>query len=167
MEFIGITTDGELVFMDKFNNFMGGGCGFTMGTITEEDIKNGNDINMLMDDYRYLWVSAVTDNATDLGLEDWIQLLIEECKGSDKLFVSDDPSFRYDAERILEELPEEIKQRVEDEIGVLGEDYAHLNCMCCGSILNTENRYGVEDTYKFIADREFFLKVVNNPASEK
>lgn len=138
--------DGELFVLEnvfKHTDSFKGATGYSMGTITQSYIDDMNDIDMLCDEYDYLWREAVQACSTEKGLEDFMQSLIDNCSFYDQLFPFDDNSFRYQTEKLVEELPEEQKKELEKVFGVMGEDFAAWSVSGCGRCFNTDDKWDV------------------------
>lgn len=139
--------DGELYVLEyvfKHSDDFKGATGYSMGTITQEYIDEMNDIDMLCEEWDYLWREAVQAGNTDEGLREWMENWQYASVNYDGyLFPSDDNSFRYETEKLVNSLPEDQKKQLEEVFGVMGEDYATWNCSGCGRCFNANDEWDV------------------------
>ena len=137
--------DGELCILNyvfKHGGFKGA-TGYSMGTITQSYIDDMNDVAMLCEEYDYLWREAVQAGRTEKGLEEFMQDWIDEAGYYNYLFPSDDNSYRYETENLVEELPPEHKAELEKVFGVMGEDFAAWSVSGCGRCFNVNDNWDV------------------------
>lgn len=138
--------DGELYVLErtfKHDDDFKGATGYSMGTITQDYVDEMNDVDYLEAELDYLWREAVQAGSTTDSLSDYMQSLVDECQFYDQLFPLDDNSFRYQTEKLVEELPAEQKAELEKVFGVMGEDYVTWNCIGCGRCFNTNDEWDV------------------------
>jgi len=80
---LGITEDNEIVILNyTFESTLNGElfCGATgsiLVPVTQAYIDERNDIDILKENYSYLWQEAVKDGNTELSLEDYLESLVE------------------------------------------------------------------------------------------
>lgn len=138
--------NGDLYILDyvfKHGDDFKGATGYHMNILTQDYIDEMNDIHTLCEEYDYIWREAVQAGRTEKGLEEFMQDWIEESSYYDYLFPSDDNSFRYETEKLIEELPTDQKQELEKVFGVMGEDFAAWNCSGCGRCFNADDNWDV------------------------
>jgi len=138
--------DGELYVLEdlfKYGDGFKGATGYHMGTISQSYIDEMNDINFLCEEYDYLWREAVQAGHTTDSLQEYMQSWIDETSYSDYLYPSDDNSFRYETEKLVEELPEDQKKQLEEVFGVMGEDFAAWFASGCGRCFNSNDEWDV------------------------
>lgn len=138
--------DGELYVLNyvfKHGDNFKGATGYSMGTITQSYIDDMNDISTLCEEYDYLWRDAVKEERTTDSLEDFMQSLVDECSFYDQLFPFDDNSYRYETEKLVEELPAEQKEELEKVFGVMGEDFAAWSVSGGGRCFNANDNWDV------------------------
>lgn len=148
----------EYTFEDS-DNFKGA-VGYIMNTLTQAEIDERKSF-----DYadKYMWKEAVQNDYTELGFEDWWQDLVDECEMSDELFPYDDNSFRYQTERLWEELSDEDRQKLEEVLGVMGEDFVTFDCAGGGRCITSE-----DDDWQVVLDEDLLnkCKELENVATE-
>ena len=139
--------DGELYVLEdvfKYGGGFKGATGYHMNVITQEYIDEMNDIDMLCEEYDYLWREEVQAGHTDEGLREWMEKWqYASVNFYDYLYPSDDNSFRYQTENLVEELPDDQKQELEKVFGVMGEDYATWSVSGCGRCFNPNDKWDV------------------------
>ena len=138
--------DGELYVLEdvfKYSDGFKGATGYSMNVITQEYIDNMNDIDYLENELDYLWREAVQAGKTTDSLSDYMQSLVDECQFYGQLFPLDDNSFRYETEKLVEELPAEQKAELEKVFGVMGEDYTTWSVSGCGRCFNANDKWDV------------------------
>lgn len=138
--------DGELYILEdvfKYSDGFKGATGYHMGVISQSYIDEMNDINFLCEEYDYLWREAVQGGHTTDSLQEYMQSWIDETYYSDQLYPSDDNSFRYQTEKLVEELPADQKQELEKVFGVMGEDFAAWSVSGCGRCFNPNDEWDV------------------------
>lgn len=138
--------DGELYVLEdlfKYGDGFKGATGYHMGTITQSYIDEMNDPYTLAEEYDYIWRESVQAERTELGLQEFMQEWVDSCQYDDLLFPSDDNSFRYQTEKLVEELPEDHKKQLEDTFGVMGEDFAAWSVSGCGRCFNANDEWDV------------------------
>ena len=69
--------------------------------------------------------------------------LVNDCQFYDQLYPLDDNSFRYDTEKLVEELPADQKAELEKVFGVMGEDYVTWSVSGCGRCFNANDEWDV------------------------
>lgn len=106
---VGITKSGELIMVDYlFNTTMNGepfhgATGTRFMPITQAYIDECNDIDVVIENYGYLWEEAVKDGLTTDSQEDYIQGIIDaEVTYGSSLFLGHDDSSVY-------HIPDDIK----------------------------------------------------------
>lgn len=137
---------GELYVLEdvfKYGDGFKGATGYSMGTISQSYIDEMNDICTLCEEYDYLWREAVQAGSTEKGLEEFMQDWVYESSCYGYLFPSDDNSFRYDTEKLVEELPAEQKAELEKVFGVMGEDFVTWSVSGCGRCFNPNDEWDV------------------------
>ena len=138
--------DGELYILEhvfKHSDGFKGATGYHMNIITQDYIDEMNDINFLCEEYDYLWREAVQAGSTEKGLEEFMQDWVYESSCYGYLFPSDDNSFRYETEKLVDTLPEDQKKQLEEVFGVMGEDFATWDCSGCGRCFNADDEWDV------------------------
>lgn len=138
--------NGELYVLEYvFQHSSGfrGATGYRMGTISQSYIDEMNDINYLEAELDYLWREAVQAGNTTDSLREFMQSLIDECQFCDQLYPLDDNSFRYQTEKLVEELPAEQKVELEKFFGVMGEDYVTWSVSGCGRCFNPNDKWDI------------------------
>lgn len=138
--------DGELYVLQdvfKYSDGFKGATGYSMGTITQGYIDDMNDIDYLENELDYLWREAVQAGKTTDGLREYMQSLVDECQFYGQLFPLDDNSYRYDTEKLVEELPAEQKAELEKVFGVIGEDFATWSVGSCERCFNANDKWDV------------------------
>ena len=99
--------DGEVYVLEDV--FKGGATGYTMRPLTKDYVEEMKDPEYIRD----LWKQAVQAGQTDLGLEEWADEVNEEAEMEGRLFATDDDSYRDEFEDLVEELPQEQKEKVQ------------------------------------------------------
>ena len=138
--------DGEIWILEnvfKYSDGFKGATGYHMGTISQSYIDEMNDINFLCEEYDYIWREAVQAGSTEKGLEEFMRDWVYESSCCGYLFPSDDDSFRYQTEKLVEELPTDHKQKLAEVFGVMGEDFATWTCSGCGRCFNVNDEWDV------------------------
>lgn len=161
--FLGINVNCELVFFDRWNTYLGGACGILMdASITKDVIEERNSPDYVASEFRYLWVEAAKDGTTDKGLTEYIEDLIQDTiSGSDSLFLGDDPSYRFATENVIDNLPDEMRKRVEEIVGVRGENYEALSCTSCGALFSDAKSLDTSD-WLLVANPEKIAEILDN-----
>lgn len=137
---------GELYILEyvfKHSDGFKGATGYSMGTITQDYIDDMNDINTLCEEYDYFWREAVQAETTEKGLQEFMEDWVHACYYDGLLFPTDDNSFRYQTEKLVEELPAEQKEQLENVFGVMGEDFAAWSVSGCGRCFNLDDEWEV------------------------
>lgn len=108
-EIVGIK-DGEVFVLESVfdDNGFKGATGYSMRPLTNEDVEQYKDPENL----RELWKQAVSNDITDLGLEEWTEEVNDEAELEGRLFATDDDSFREEFENLVEQLPKSKKDKV-------------------------------------------------------
>lgn len=138
--------DGELYVLEdvfEYSDDFKGATGYSMGTISQSDIDDLNDIDYLESELDYIWREAVQAGNTTDSLRDYMQRLIDECQFYGKLYPLDDDSFRYQTEKLVEELPADQKAELEKVFGVMGEDFVTWSVSGCGRCFNVNDEWDV------------------------
>lgn len=138
--------NGELYVLEdvfKYSDGFKGATGYSMNVITQEYIDDMNDIDYLETELDYLWREAVQAGETTDNLREYIESLVDKCQSHGQLYPSDDNSFRYDTEKLVEELPAEQKAELEKVFGVMGKDYATWSVSGCGRCFNANDEWDV------------------------
>ena len=138
--------NGELYVLEdvfKYSDGFKGATGYSMNVITQEYIDNMNDIDYLENELEYLWREAVQAEKTTDSLREYMESLVDESQFYGQLFPLDDNSYRYDTEKLVEELPAEQKAELEKVFGVMGEDYATWSVSGCGRCFNANDKWDV------------------------
>jgi hypothetical protein len=140
-QIVGIKDNELWILEDSFQHSddFKGVTGYHMDTITQSYIDDRNDTSKLIKKYDYLWREAVAAKNTELGLEEYIEMLQRD--NSDDLFFDDDDSFRYQTKKLINNLPKEQKEKLESIFGVMGEDYVTWNCSGCGRCFNADDKW--------------------------
>ena len=99
--------DGEVYVLKEV--FNGGVVGYSMSPLTKGQAEEMKDPEYVRD----IWVQEVQAGNTDLGLEEWAEEANEAAELDDRLFATDDPSYRDEFEDLVEELPQEQKEQVQ------------------------------------------------------
>ena len=138
--------DGELYILEnafKYSDGFKGVTGYHMNTITQEYIDDMNDIDALCEEYNYLWREAVQAGSTEKGLQEFMEDWVNECSFDGYLFPSDDNSYRYQTEKLIDALPENQKKQIEKVFGVIGKDFVTWTCSGCGRCFNANDKWNV------------------------
>lgn len=118
------------------------GCvGYSMHTLSQEEIDRGNDMDNIKDEYDYLWREAVASQSTELGLEEYLEDLIRDADMSGLYFLGDDDSFRYRFNRIVDELPEDQKETLKRYFGEKDVDFVDWTCNGCGRCFDPNEKW--------------------------
>lgn len=115
---------------------MKGAVGYSMVPLTQEEINGRSDPQNLRD----LWVEAVRADATDLGLDDWVEDL-EYSMDSDQYYPFEDTSFRAEFKELLENSSTRVKRKIQEAFGVEGEDYVDWSSCSCGRIFSADDEW--------------------------
>lgn len=115
---------------------MKGAVGYSMRPLTQEEIDNASDPQNLRD----LWVEAVKEDATDSGLDDWVENL-EYNMDSDQYYPFEDTSFREEFKELLENSSARIKNIIQGFFGVEGEDYVDWSVNSCGRTFSADDEW--------------------------
>ena len=144
-QIVGIKS-GELYVLEdvfKYSDGFKGATGYSMNVIIQEYIDNMNDIDYLETELDYLWRDAVQAGKTTDSLREYMKSLVDECQFYGQLFPLDDNSYRYDTEKLVEELPAEQKAELEKVFGIMGEDYVTWSVGGCGRCFNANDEWDV------------------------
>jgi len=98
---LGETESGEIKMLDYFfdsgklhGQDFKGVTGSSFYFVSPEEIEERNDLDNVKDSYGYLWQEAVRADQTELGLDEYIQELIDsEINYGDGVFFSHDSSY--------------------------------------------------------------------------
>lgn len=115
---------------------MKGAVGYSMRPLTQEEIDSASDPQNLRD----LWVEAVRADATDLGLNEWVEDL-EYNMESDQHYPFEDTSFRAEFKELLENSSARIQRKIQEVFGVEGEDYVDWSVYTCGRSFSADNEW--------------------------
>lgn len=149
---VGIRNGAVYVLEETFqygDKGMKGAVGYSMCPLTQKEIENRSDPQNLRD----LWVEAVRADATDLGLDDWVEDL-EYNMDSDQYYPFEDTSFRAEFKELLENSPARIKKKIQEFFGVEGVDYVDWSSCSCGRCFSADDEWdevlnkGVLETIK-------------------
>lgn len=132
-----------------------GATGYSMRPLKQDEIDNGNDPYNNED----LWIEAVRTGDTYLGLEDWVEQVLMENMSPDQLFPYDDTSFRWKFNELIDELPEEQKQIIEDVFGEKGIDFVEWTSVSCGRCLNKDDKLDYVFNQKVLDEIKRFEEV--------
>lgn len=138
-EIVGIRDGAVYVLEETFqygDKGMKGATGYSMRPLTREEIDSASDPQNLRD----LWVEAVKEDATDLGLNEWVEDL-EYNMDSDQHYPFDDTSYRTEFNQLLEEEDEETQTKIEEYFGVRGEDYVDWSVVSCGRCFSADDEW--------------------------
>jgi hypothetical protein len=138
--------DGELYVLEyvfKHSDGFKGATGYHMGTISQSYIDEMNDPQYLEEEFDYIWREAVQAERTTDSLQDFMQNWIDECSYYGQLYPSDDNSYRYETEKLIEELPADQKEKLEKVFGVMGEDFATWSCSGGGRCFNANDEWDI------------------------
>lgn len=120
--------DGELAILEYTfedgENFKGG-VGYRMRTMTQEYIDCRKDPDNADED---LWKQAVAGDYTTLGLDDWWEDACDEAEMNNLYYPYDDDSYRYETNELYEALSDDDREKIEEIMGVKGEDYVDFEC---------------------------------------
>lgn len=146
---VGIKDEAVYVLEEVFQYKDGlkGATGYSMRPLTQDEIDTGNDTENLRD----LWKDAVAYDQTEQGLEDYANDLRNWCDG---YFPSDDPSFRHGFHKILKELPEKHRLKIEQTFGILGKDYVDWTCDRCGRC------FDADDKWDYVVDKRLVNTII-------
>ena len=144
-QIVGIKNGELYVLEDVFKHSDGfkGATGYSMGTITQDYIDKMNNIDYLETELDSVWREAVQAERTTDSLQEFMQNWVNECQFYDQLYPSDDNSYRYETEKLIEELPAERKAELEEAFGVMGEDYATWSVSGCGRCFKANDEWDV------------------------
>lgn len=149
--------DGELVVLDEIERNEDGTINHvhvhTFSKITQGEVderKNNPD--------EEIWKECVAADRTTDGLDDWWEDACDEAEMEGLLFPFDDNSFREETHEAINNLPADKKELLEEEWGVLGEDYVAVDCRSmCGRISEMRNhRISSPDEWDVIIDEEIY-----------
>jgi hypothetical protein len=78
-EVVGITTDGEIILCNYLfeHGDMRGATGSVLIPLTQDCVDDRNDVDNLKGNYDYLWQEEVAAGQTELGMEEWLEELID------------------------------------------------------------------------------------------
>lgn len=114
-----------------------GATGYSMRPLKQYEIDEGNDPYNSED----LWREAVRAGDTYLGLEDWFEQVLVANLCGDELFPYDDTSNREEFNELIDELPEEQKQIIEDVFGKKGVNFVEWAEGGCGRCFNKDDKW--------------------------
>lgn len=109
---VGITKYGEIVMLREVFNYVDGlhgkpfhgACTASFNAVDQNYIDERNDVDNVKDNYDYLWKEAVQSGNTELGLNEYIEELIElELSQGDGEFIGHDTSYIYDIPKSFKE----------------------------------------------------------------
>ena len=138
--------DGELYVLEdvfKYSDGFKGATSYSMGTISQSYIDEMNDIDYLESELDCLWREAVQAKETTDSLREYIESLVNDCQFYGQLYPLDDNSFRYQTEKLVEELPADQKAELEKVFGVMGEDYVTWSVSGCGRCFKADDEWDV------------------------
>lgn len=115
-----------------------GAVGYTMDTMTQDYINERKDLDNTGNE---LWKQAVENESTILGLEDWWKNMCDEAEINDEYFPLDDPYYRYETNKLYEDLPETDRKKIENILGVKGIDYVDFNCTGSGRCFYANDKW--------------------------
>jgi hypothetical protein len=123
-EIIGITDSGEIYLLNYiFESTLHGTpfCGATgsiLTPLTQAYVDSRNNIDSLKDTYGFLWQEAVKDGNTELGLDDYLQEMMDsEVQYGEGLFLGHDTS---DTHHITDEQTAEIETVLKYKHEIIG-----------------------------------------------
>lgn len=97
---VGILESGEIVYISEHDH-----RSIFFDYLTAEAVEDRNDIDMIKDSYGYLWKEAAENDQTELGLQEFLENLVEtELNYSGKYFFGQDDSYTEcitDEDRLL------------------------------------------------------------------
>lgn len=114
-----------------------GATGYSMRPLKQDEIDCGNDPYTNED----LWIEAVRNGDTYLGLEDWVEGVLMENMTSDQLFPFDDTSYRDEFNELIDELPEEQKKIIEDVFGEKGVNFVEWTSSSGGRCFSKDDEW--------------------------
>lgn len=114
-----------------------GATGYSMGILKQYEIDEGNDPY----NHEDLWVRAVSERETYLGLEDWVEQVLVANMYSDELFPYDNTSYREEFNELIDELPQEQKQIIEDVFGKKGIDFVEWTSSRGGRCFSKDDKW--------------------------
>ena len=114
-----------------------GATGYSMRPLKQNEIDDGNDPYNNED----LWLEAVRRGETYLGLEDWVEKVLVANMYSDELFPCDDTSHRFEFNELIDELPQEQKQIIEDVFGKKGIDFVEWTSSRGGRCFSKDDKW--------------------------
>lgn len=115
---------------------MKGAVGYSMVPLTQKEIDIASDPQNLRD----LWVEAVKEDGTDLGLNEWVESL-EYGMNSDQYYPFEDTSFRTEFKDLLENSSTKIKKKIQEFFGVEDEDYVDWSVCSCGRCFSADDEW--------------------------
>lgn len=131
--------DGELAILEytfeDSENFKGA-VGHTMRTLTQEQIDSQKD-----EADEELWKGAVASGSTTLGLNDWWEDACDEAEMNNLYYPYDDDSYRYETNELYEALSDDNREKIEEIMGVKGEDYVDFECGSGGRCFNANEEW--------------------------
>lgn len=139
--------DGEVYVLEEV--FKGGAVGYSMRPLTKDYVEEMKDPECIRD----LWKQAVQADETDLGLEEWADEANEEAKMEGRYFATDDDSYRDEFEDLVEELPQEQKEQVQELTDLTWE------VSCCGRCF--KNRFFEKDMKFDVVFNKELLDLIN------
>lgn len=108
-EIVGIKDDEVYVLQTVFdNNGFKGATGYSMRPLTRDDIEYYRSAEYLRD----FWKQAVQNDQTEEGLDEWVEDTNDEVDMEERLFATDDDSFRDEFLELVDALPEKQKKQV-------------------------------------------------------
>ena len=108
---VGIIEDEVYVLEEVFNDGLKGCSGYHMRPLTNHTIY---EMKHDTENLRELWKQAVESDNTDLGLDEWCEMVNDEAEQEGRLFATDDNSFRDDFFELVNNLPKEQWKQVMD-----------------------------------------------------
>ena len=136
---VGIRDGAVYVLKETFqygDKGMRGAVGYSMRPLTQEEIDSASDPQNLRD----LWVEDVKADATDLGLNEWVEDL-EYNMDSNQHYPLEDTSFRTEFKELLENSSARIKRKIQEAFGVEGEDYVDWSVCSGGRCFSADDKW--------------------------
>ena len=88
-----------------------------------------------------LWKQAVAGDYTTLGLDDWWEDACDEAEMEGRYYPFDDDSYRYKTNELYEALSDDDREKVEEILGVKGEDYVDFTCGSGGRCFSADTKW--------------------------
>lgn len=143
-QIVGIKDDLVYVLQESFQygeKGMRGCVGYTMGTLSQEEIDLGNDMDNIKDEYDYLWREAVASQRTELGLEEYLEEIVRDADMLGLYFLGDDDSFRCEFNDLVDNLSEDQKETLKRYFGEKDVDFVDWNCASCGRCFDPNEKW--------------------------